>query len=576
VCSVFGPPRAAGAQTLAYPSGWTHTDIGSPAVPGKATSNGDTITVTGAGTDVDGTSDEFHFAYQEVSGDVDFRVRVSSLQMVDPGAKAGLMIRGSLAPDAEHAFIFVSAGQGLAFQRRTRDTREVVRVDGPAAQAPVWLRLVRQGNVFSAYSSSTGGEWTLVSSTRINMDPGGYIGLAVTSNKAMETAAASFTSLSSGFSSSLPASWTAGDIGSPLLSGEVTASGGTFRLTGAGQEIWGTSDQFQFVHQPVTGSTDVVARVASLEAADGGSKAGIMIRDSLTDSAAHASVFATGSNAWMFQQRLSPGGVSYYTAGSEGAAPGWVRLVREGNLFSAYQSEDGSAWTLIGSDTIAMPATVYVGLAVTSQVVSETATATISNVSISTPASINKAPSVTLSAPSAGASFTAGANITISATAGDVDGSVTRVDFYAGVTLVGSDAAAPFSTTWSGAPAGTYSLTAVATDNDGIRTTSAPISVTVAAVPVAAVSTTLVFGAPTNYATHVTSCTVELRRAVDIVIVAPVATRNLGKPAVAGGNISVDISTLVDPLPSGSYYAVVLCTGPGGTTPSTPSAVFSK
>ena len=83
-------------------------------------------------------------------------------------------------------------------------------------------------------------------------------------------------------------------------------------------------------------------------------------------------------------------------------------------------------------------------------------------------------------------------------------------------------------------------------------------------------------GHTVDYATNVTSCTVELRRSVDAVTASPVATRSLGKPAVVSGEISVDISTLVDPLPTGSYYAVVVAVGPGGSTPSSKSAVFSK
>ncbi len=57
-----------------------------------------------------------------------------------------------------------------------------------------------------------------------------------------------------------------------------------------------------------------------------------------------------------------------------------MRLVREGDLFSAYRSTDGVTWALIGTDTISMAATVYVGLAVTSHNTSATATATFTNV----------------------------------------------------------------------------------------------------------------------------------------------------------------------------------------------------
>ena len=53
-------------------------------------------------------------------------------------------------------------------------------------------------------------------------------------------------------------------------------------------------------------------------------------------------------------------------------------------------------------------------------------------------------------------------------------------------------------------------------------------------------------------------------------------TRNLGKPGVVSGQVSMDISTLVNPLASGSYYAVIVTTGSGGSTRSSPSAPFAK
>ena len=203
-------------------------------------------------------------------------------------------------------------------------------------------------------------------------------------------------------------------------------------------------------------------------------------------------------------------------------------------------------------------------------------TATSLPISVTVATATNAPPTVSMSGPAPGASYTAPATIALSATAGDVDGSVTRVDFYAGTQLVGSDTASPFTATWSNVPAGSYSLTAVATDNGGKTGTSLPVSVTVAAAPVQPLPTKVVFVAPVDYATNVNSCTVELRRSGDGVTASPVATRNLGKPAIVAGEISVDISTLVDPLPAGSYYAIVVSTGPGGSTPSSPSGVFSK
>ena len=65
-----------------------------------------------------------------------------------------------------------------------------------------------------------------------------------------------------------------------------------------------------------------------------------------------------------------------------------------------------------------------------------------------------------------------------------------------------------------------------------------------------------------------TSIRVALYRSVDAVTASPVATRDLGKPAPSSGVITVDISTLVNPLPTGSYYAVVRATNASGSTPS--------
>jgi hypothetical protein len=87
--------------------------------------------------------------------------------------------------------------------------------------------------------------------------------------------------------------------------------------------------------------------------------------------------------------------------------------------------------------------------------------------------------------------------------------------------------------------------------------------------------TTLVFNPSVNEAISVDSYVVELRRSGDPPTAEPLAARDLGRPAVVNGEVSVDISTMVDTLPSGSYYAVVVPIGPGGTTASAPSAAFS-
>ena len=86
---------------------------------------------------------------------------------------------------------------------------------------------------------------------------------------------------------------------------------------------------------------------------------------------------------------------------------------------------------------------------------------------------------MTLTAPAAGATYTAPASVTLTANAADPDGTVQRVDFYADGTLVGSDATNPYAFTWVTNVVGPHTLTAVATDNVNGTTTSAPVQITV-------------------------------------------------------------------------------------------------
>jgi hypothetical protein len=91
----------------------------------------------------------------------------------------------------------------------------------------------------------------------------------------------------------------------------------------------------------------------------------------------------------------------------------------------------------------------------------------------------NQLPTVSITSPANGANFTAPASITIQANASDADGTITKVDFFQGSTLLNTDTGAPYSYTWNNVAAGNYTLTARATDNAGGSTTSGPVSVTV-------------------------------------------------------------------------------------------------
>jgi hypothetical protein len=140
-------------------------------------------------------------------------------------------------------------------------------------------------------------------------------------------------------------------------------------------------------------------------------------------------------------------------------------------------------------------------------------TLTINNTACgTTPAPVvNKAPSVSLTSPVAPASFTAPASIALSATASDVDGSISKVEFYNGTTLLGTDVTSPYSFSWGNVAAGIYSLTAKATDNLGSITSSSTAVITInTAIPSANVVPTVSLTAPINNSSYTAPATVSL------------------------------------------------------------------
>ena len=84
--------------------------------------------------------------------------------------------------------------------------------------------------------------------------------------------------------------------------------------------------------------------------------------------------------AHAFQRRIDTNGISTHTPGAFVTAPYWVRLTRLGASITASQSADGVTWTVVGTDTIAFPQTVLIGLAVSSHSTATSATAAFDNV----------------------------------------------------------------------------------------------------------------------------------------------------------------------------------------------------
>ena len=312
----------------------------------------------------------------------------------------------------------------------------------------------------------------------------------------------------------LPGGWTQAGVGNTGVAGSASFSNGTYTVAGAGADVWGTADAFHWTYRSLDGDGSIVARVTSIQNVNVWSKAGVMIRNSLSPSSAQGFmlVAASATKGVPFQRRVVDGGTTVSSPGSQSTAPRWVKLVRAGNLVTGYESADGLTWTTVGSDTFTLGTTALVGLAVSSKVAGTNATATFDNVTVTaaTPQA-NVAPTVAITAPGSGTTLTAPATLTLSATASDSDGTVAKVDFYSGSQLLGTVMAAPYTLTVSGLSAGTYNLTAVATDNTGATTTSSMVSVTVAAAtPQPNVAPTVAITAPGSGTTLTAPATLNL------------------------------------------------------------------
>lgn len=171
--------------------------------------------------------------------------------------------------------------------------------------------------------------------------------------------------------------YTPADIGTPLPSGNTVAVSGGYNVTGGGRDIGGTSDQFQFSYQQRSGDFDLKVRIKSLGLSDAWAEAGLMARESLDAGSPFASTIATPSiSGSYFQSRTAASGATT----SSGSFPvnfphTWLRLQRVGNQFSGYASFDGESWTLLGTASLALPANLYFGFAVSSHNTNQTTTA---------------------------------------------------------------------------------------------------------------------------------------------------------------------------------------------------------
>ncbi|MBI1841207.1 MAG: PQQ-dependent sugar dehydrogenase [Verrucomicrobia bacterium] len=254
------------------------------------------------------------------------------------------------------------------------------------------------------------------------------------------------------------APWTNTDIGAVQLPGSATISGGQLSVSGAGRDIWGQGDEFQFLYQGATNNLQLKARFVSQRGGSLLTKAGVMIRQSEAPDSSHAMVSRLGDGTLGFQRRVAKGASAKSSLVSGPDGPQWLKLTREGDLVRSMTSGDGTNWIDMGRDTIPMSPRVLVGLASSSRDPRSYNTAAFDSVELITADWAEPEDELTLSPPS---------RVTLSVDVPLGADFVRKVTFFAGTNRIVDVMGEPFEYPWVNRLAGDYQLVARITDWSG-------------------------------------------------------------------------------------------------------------
>jgi hypothetical protein len=195
-------------------------DIGPVAAQGALTTSGGIATLDGSGTGVGGTSDGFHFAWRQMSGNGQVTARVAAQAGASGNPVAGVMLREHLTSGSRYAFAHVSPATGgaLAFRAVAGGATGAGAYPQPAAGAPYWVKLVRKSATVICYLSANGISWKNCGKvTLTGLKKTVYVGLAVSSGADGEMASASFDNVWIAGVTALPPPSPAGDLTPPSV-----------------------------------------------------------------------------------------------------------------------------------------------------------------------------------------------------------------------------------------------------------------------------------------------------------------------------------------------------------------------
>lgn len=397
--------RTRPSHTDPLPAGWHATEVGESLPGGQQVISPNEMMIYGGGNDIWAEQDQFRFVWQKVKGDFTISAQVTSLEFLDAFSKAGLMVRGSLDPDAPHAFIcaFPSGGVEMGWRMESGDVMSAE--GGGQGEFPnISFRIRRAGSDILIDYSTAPGEWKTEGPLSIPaIGEVAYVGIATLSHDNSELVEATYSNiqfegetvepteeeLMIGMREPLPtdlppAGWEATDIGDANPGAQKVHSSSALDLYGAGEDIWAAEDQFRFLWQQISGDFTLTATLNSLGPVEEYTKGGLMVRNSLDSDSGMAMVCAFPDGGIEFTSRRDDGETA--TGGESASAefPGIrFRLARRGDgLFASFAEEDGD-WSEERQLLLEDPKSrLYVGMAALSHDDSQHTVASFSDIQL--------------------------------------------------------------------------------------------------------------------------------------------------------------------------------------------------
>ncbi len=424
----------------ALPSPWYKANIGTGSATGFAAHESGDFYIESFGSSINGTSDNLTFVYQTLYGNGSFVARLKDYKNPSrEDSRFGIMLRTALTDNSIQSMISKKPYKGVSVEQRS-GTGQYLTSDNAFGsdhlyELYTWFKITRTGNVITSHVSKDGLTWVKKGEQTLSLSNEIYIGLYATGQVSGIPARAIFDNVQlTGF--------TACPNGGNKLTGTSIGTPGSYNN-------WGDTRDKAFDNN--------ISTYFDSDAADDIAWTGLSL----------------GGDYQI-------NGIKYYPR-----AYATDRMV--GGKFQGSNVADFSTGVVDLATLSAEPILDW-------NCVNVTSTATFKYVRYISPAQgwgnvaeiefygtavvTNVAPTVSITSPSASASFTTPASINITANASDSDGSISKVEFFVGSTLISTDYTAPYSYTWNTSTTGSYTIIAKATDNDG-ASTSASVSVSV-------------------------------------------------------------------------------------------------